>query len=64
MLDHDNILPVYGHSSSFGPYAAFVSPWAANGDLTAYLEREYTWLPIVKKFGIVGLPLYHMRTAD
>ena len=39
-LKHPHILPVYGYTFGFGPLMAIVSPWAENGNLTAYLERE------------------------
>ncbi|KAJ8582914.1 kinase-like protein, partial [Rhizopogon salebrosus TDB-379] len=38
-LKHTNILPVYGYTFGFGPVMAIVSPWAENGNLTAYIGR-------------------------
>ncbi|KAF9235487.1 kinase-like domain-containing protein [Melanogaster broomeanus] len=39
-LDHENILPLWGVVSGFGPMLAMVSPWAENGTLTSYLHRH------------------------
>ncbi|KAG0703878.1 kinase-like domain-containing protein [Suillus ampliporus] len=51
---HANILPVYGYTSGFGPFIAIVSPWAENGNLTAYLEREGENLTLVRRFQILA----------
>jgi serine/threonine protein kinase len=56
-LHQKNILPVYGYSYGFGRLMAIVTPWAENGDLTTYLEREDTALTVVRRFEIVSLPL-------
>ncbi|KAG1752440.1 kinase-like domain-containing protein [Suillus paluster] len=56
-LKHANILPVYGYTSGFGPFIAIVSPWAENGNLTAYLERKGAILTLVRRFQIVVLML-------
>ncbi|KAG2123777.1 kinase-like domain-containing protein, partial [Suillus bovinus] len=39
-LKHANVLHVYGYTHNFGPFPAIVTPWAENGNLTVYLERE------------------------
>ncbi|OAX38599.1 kinase-like protein [Rhizopogon vinicolor AM-OR11-026] len=52
-LKHPNILPVHGYTSGFGPFMAIVSPWAENGNLVDYLEREHANLPIIGRFRIV-----------
>ncbi|KAG1735060.1 kinase-like domain-containing protein [Suillus lakei] len=53
-LNHTNILPVFGYTSGFGPFMAMVSPWAENGDLTAYLKREGETLTVVRRFQILS----------
>ncbi|KAG2143612.1 kinase-like domain-containing protein [Suillus clintonianus] len=52
-LKHQNILPVYGYTNGFGPYIALVSPWAENGNLTAYLERMGADLTVLRRFEIL-----------
>ncbi|KAG0703872.1 kinase-like domain-containing protein [Suillus ampliporus] len=63
---HANILPVYGYTSGFGPFIAIVSPWAENGNLTAYLEHEGETLTLVRRFQILadiiaGLQYLHVN---
>jgi hypothetical protein len=58
-VGHVNILPLYGYTYGFGPFPAFVSPWAENGTLAVYVEREK--LTMVDKFNIVRLPLCHIQ---
>jgi len=54
-LKHPHILPVYGYTFGFGPLMAIVSPWAENGNLTAYLEHEdAAILTLVRRFQIVS----------
>jgi hypothetical protein len=57
-VEHVNILPLYGYTYGFGPFPALVSPWAENGTLEVYVERQK--LTMVDKFNIVSLPLYQM----
>ncbi|KAG1755340.1 kinase-like domain-containing protein [Suillus lakei] len=57
-LKHANILPVYGYTSGFGPFIAIVSPWAENGNLTAYLEHEGATLTLIRRFQIVITTIY------
>jgi len=52
-LRHGNILPVYGYTYGFGRLMAIVTPWAANGNLTTYLEHEDAALTIVRRFEIL-----------
>ncbi|KAG0701780.1 kinase-like domain-containing protein [Suillus ampliporus] len=52
-LKHANILPVCGYTSGFGPFLALVSPWAENGNLTTYLERDGATLTLVRQFQIL-----------
>ncbi|KAG0703895.1 kinase-like protein, partial [Suillus ampliporus] len=67
-LKHENILPVYGYTSGFGPFLALVSPWAENGNLTTYLEREGATLTLVRRFQILrdiiaGLQYLHVNSV-
>ncbi|KAJ8589883.1 kinase-like protein [Rhizopogon salebrosus TDB-379] len=51
-LEHPNILPVHGYTTGFGPLIAIVSPWAENGNLNVYLEKEGD-LPVIRRFQIL-----------
>ncbi|KAJ8595463.1 kinase-like protein [Rhizopogon salebrosus TDB-379] len=67
-LHHPNILPVYGYTSGFGPFMAIVSPWAENGNLTTYLEREDASLAVVRRLQILrditdGLQYLHVNNV-
>jgi serine/threonine protein kinase len=57
-LQHKNILPIFGYTYGFGLLMAIVHPWAENGNLTMFLEREHSALRIVRRFKIVSLPAY------
>ncbi|KAG1870954.1 kinase-like domain-containing protein, partial [Suillus tomentosus] len=59
-LNHANILRVYGYTNGFGLFPAIVSPWAENGNLTVYLEREGAALTLVRRFQLaIGLQYLH-----
>ncbi|KAG0703871.1 kinase-like domain-containing protein [Suillus ampliporus] len=67
-LKHKNILPVFGYTSGFGPFLALVSPWAKNGNLTTYLDREGATLTLVRRFQILrditaGLQYLHVNSV-
>ncbi|KAG0703877.1 kinase-like protein [Suillus ampliporus] len=67
-LKHANILPVYGYTSGFGPFIAIVSPWAENGNLTAYLNNEGAALTLIRRFQmlrdiIAGLQYLHVNSV-
>ncbi|KAG2128968.1 kinase-like domain-containing protein [Suillus clintonianus] len=67
-LEHKNILPVYGYTKGFGPFIALVSPWAENGNLTAYLEREGADITLVRRFQVLkdiiaGLQYLHANSV-
>ncbi|KAG2156438.1 kinase-like domain-containing protein [Suillus clintonianus] len=67
-LKHKNILPVYGYTNGFGPFIALVSPWAENGNLTAYLERVGATLTVLRRFEILrdiiaGLQYLHLNSV-
>ncbi|KAF9241880.1 kinase-like domain-containing protein, partial [Melanogaster broomeanus] len=64
-LDHENILPLWGVASGFGPMLAMVCPWAENGTLTSYLDRHQS-LPLSDRFSLLcdiaaGLHYLHAR---
>ncbi|KAG2060310.1 kinase-like protein [Suillus hirtellus] len=63
-LNHANILRIYGYTHGFGLFPAIVSPWAENGNLTVYLERDGATLTFVRRFQllkdiIAGLQYLH-----
>ncbi|KAG1848908.1 kinase-like domain-containing protein, partial [Suillus subluteus] len=67
-LNHPNILRVFGYTYGFGPFIAIVSPWAENGNLTIYLEREGAALTLVRRFQllkdvIAGLRYLHANSV-
>ncbi|KAN0091371.1 Protein kinase-like domain containing protein [Tylopilus felleus] len=53
-LTHKNILPLYGVTHGFGPFLAFVCPWAENGTLSEYLEKFETQLDLKKRLTLLG----------
>jgi len=53
-LHHQNILPVLGYTYGFGRLMAIVTPWAENGNLTTYLQREHDTLTVVRRFRLVS----------
>ncbi|KAJ8597175.1 kinase-like protein [Rhizopogon salebrosus TDB-379] len=53
-LEHQNILPVVGYTRGFGILMAIVCPWAENGNLTTYLERQDVTLTVVRRFQILA----------
>jgi len=57
-LQHENIIPVFGYTYGFGLLMAIVHPWAENGNLTMFLEREDSALTIARRFKIVSLPCH------
>jgi serine/threonine protein kinase len=66
-LKHPNILSVYGYTYGFGLFMAIVSPWAENGNLTAYLEREHAHLTTVRRFQIlrnISEGLHYLHTNN
>ncbi|OAX30611.1 kinase-like protein, partial [Rhizopogon vinicolor AM-OR11-026] len=67
-LEHRNILPVLGYTYGFGPLMAIVCPWAENGNLTTYLERQDITLAVVRRFQILtdittGLQYLHVNNV-
>ncbi|KAG2153552.1 kinase-like domain-containing protein [Suillus bovinus] len=66
-LKHNSILPLWGVASGFGPYLAMVCPWADNGALTGYLERQEDTLTLEDKFVLLtdialGLQYLHSKS--
>ncbi|KAG1831048.1 kinase-like domain-containing protein [Suillus variegatus] len=67
-LKHDTILPLWGVATDFGPYPAMICPWAENGALTGYLEREESSLSSHDKFSLLndialGLQYLHSKSV-
>ncbi|KAG1831052.1 kinase-like domain-containing protein, partial [Suillus variegatus] len=65
-LKHDTILPLWGVATDFGPYPAMICPWAENGALTGYLERQESSLSSHDKFCLLndialGLQYLHSK---
>lgn len=62
----DNVLPVYGMATGFGPLPSIVTPWMYNGTLTSYLERKPN-LSYQKRMTMimqVALGLNHLHTNN
>ncbi|KAJ8580969.1 kinase-like protein [Rhizopogon salebrosus TDB-379] len=53
-LRHDNVVPLYGTASSFGPFVALVCPWYENGSLSGYLESLGERLSVVDRFRLLS----------
>ncbi|KAF8134425.1 kinase-like domain-containing protein [Boletus edulis] len=53
-LKHQNVLPLYGITEGFGPFLAFVCPWADNGTLSEYLEKFESQLDLKKRIALLG----------
>ncbi|KAG1867297.1 hypothetical protein DFJ58DRAFT_130842 [Suillus subalutaceus] len=49
-LKHHSILPLCGVAKDFGPHPAMICPWADNGALTGFLERQQAMLSSQDKF--------------
>jgi len=49
-------MPVLGYTYGFGLLMGIVHPWAENGNLTTFLEREDSSLGIARRFKIVSFP--------
>ncbi|KAG2064441.1 kinase-like protein, partial [Suillus decipiens] len=67
-LKHDTILPLWGVVNNFGPYPAMVCPWATNGSLTEFLERQQDTLSSQAKFSLLndialGLQYLHSQSV-
>ncbi|KAG1747601.1 kinase-like protein, partial [Suillus lakei] len=66
-LRHGSILPLWGVANDFGHYPAMVCPWAENGALTGYLERQEDTLSCQDKFSLLkditlGLQYLHSES--
>ncbi|KAG1906203.1 kinase-like protein [Suillus fuscotomentosus] len=67
-LKHDGILPLWGVATDFGPYPAMICPWAENGALTGYLEKQESSLSSHDKFYLLndialGLQYLHSKSV-
>ncbi|KAH7927904.1 kinase-like protein [Leucogyrophana mollusca] len=49
-LEHENVLPLLGITSDFGPFTSMVCPWLDNGTLSVYLERRQHKLTAPHRF--------------
>ncbi|KAH7913189.1 kinase-like domain-containing protein [Hygrophoropsis aurantiaca] len=49
-LRHENVLPLLGVTSGFGPFTSMICPWLDNGTLTTYLERYQKKLANMDRF--------------
>ncbi|KAG1719937.1 kinase-like domain-containing protein [Suillus lakei] len=66
-LKHHSILPLWGVANNFGPYPAMICPWADNGTLTGFLERQQNMLSSQDKFSLlndVALGLQHLHNKS
>ncbi|KAG1733216.1 kinase-like domain-containing protein [Suillus paluster] len=67
VLNHDNIVPLWGVTRQFGVFPALVSPWLRNGTLTDYLEDKHEKLSSGDKFALLrdvarGLQYLHSQS--
>ncbi|KAG2752833.1 kinase-like protein [Suillus brevipes Sb2] len=53
-LKHHSILPLCGVATDFGPHPAMICPWAENGALTGFLERQQDVLSSQDKFALLN----------
>ena len=52
-LEHRNIVHFYGMISGFSVFPALVIAWMRNGTLTEYLDKQYPYLTISRRFCLV-----------
>ena len=52
-LKHENVLPLLGVTSDFGPYTAMVCPWIATGSLYHFLGDNKEALTMSNRLKIV-----------
>ncbi|KAG2120061.1 kinase-like protein, partial [Suillus cothurnatus] len=52
-LKHHSISPLWGVVNDFGPYPAMICPWADNGALTGFFERQQDKLSSLDKFSLL-----------
>ncbi|KAG2120050.1 hypothetical protein BD769DRAFT_1390418 [Suillus cothurnatus] len=53
-LKHHSISPLWGVVNDFGPYPAMICPWADNGALTGFFERQQDKLSSLDKFSLLN----------
>ncbi|KAG2132082.1 hypothetical protein DEU56DRAFT_448617 [Suillus clintonianus] len=53
ILNHENIVPLWGVARRFGVLPALVSPWLKAGTLTDYLTKKHEELSCGQKFALV-----------
>lgn len=67
-LKHDNVLPLLGVTSDFGPYTAMVCPWIATGSLYHFLGDNKETLTMAIRLKILtdvseGLAYLHSQSV-
>jgi len=55
-LQHPNIIPLLGTTTSFGKYMAMVCPWMEDGNLGEYLKKRGNALSMHDRYSIVSKP--------
>jgi len=66
-LHHENVVPLFGVTSNFGPYTSMVCPWMENGTLNSYLEKTGNTLRLSDRFRIlceVAAGLSYLHSFD
>lgn len=66
ILDHENIVPLWGVARQFGVLPALVSPWLRNGALNDYLQTKHKELNDGQQFALLrdvarGLQYLHLH---
>ncbi|KAI6111290.1 kinase-like domain-containing protein [Pisolithus sp. B1] len=67
LTPHEHVLPLYGTVNGFGHLPAMVSPWAENGTLTSYVERDRRRLSYDRELKIilqVTSGLHHLHSNN
>ncbi|KAG1860395.1 hypothetical protein F4604DRAFT_1138525 [Suillus subluteus] len=67
-LKHHSIIPLWGVANDFGPYPAMICPWADNGAITGFLERQQDKLSSLDNFSLLndialGLEYLHSKSV-
>ncbi|KAH7924090.1 kinase-like protein [Leucogyrophana mollusca] len=53
-LQHECVLPLFGVTSEFGPFASMVCPWKENGTLNQFLGKYHEHLTILDQFHLLS----------
>ncbi|KIK79811.1 hypothetical protein PAXRUDRAFT_160273 [Paxillus rubicundulus Ve08.2h10] len=67
-LEHENIIPLLGVATGFGPFTALVCPWMDSGTLSSYLEHNKEHLALRDRLELLrdaanGLCYLHSRSV-